>query len=97
VRQLLQPLRSHPTVGDIRGLGLLNAVELVQDKAAKEPFGWGPIAGRHPFSRRLTSLLDERGLLARVFMSVQIYPPLVVSREELQRRRCRFSDLFASP
>jgi adenosylmethionine-8-amino-7-oxononanoate aminotransferase len=81
----LNGLRRHPTVGDVRGLGLLCAVELVQDKATKEPFGWGPIAAQHAFSRRLTELMAERGLLARVFMSIQIAPPLIISREEIDR------------
>jgi adenosylmethionine-8-amino-7-oxononanoate aminotransferase len=81
----LQPLRSHPTVGDVRGLGLLCAVELVQDKQAKEPFAWGPAAANHPFSRRVTALMAERGLLTRVFMSVQLAPPLIVTNEEIDR------------
>ena len=81
----LERLRSHPTVGDVRGLGLLCAVELVQNKGTKEPFGWGPAAGNHPFSRRVVELMAERGLLTRVFMSIQVVPPLVVTREELDR------------
>jgi len=81
----LDRLRSHPTVGDVRGLGLLCAVELVKHKETKEPFGWGPAAGSHPFSRRVVALMAERGLLTRVFMSIQVVPPLVVTREELDR------------
>jgi adenosylmethionine-8-amino-7-oxononanoate aminotransferase len=81
----LESLRPHPTVGDVRGIGLLCAVELVQNKDTREPFGRGPAAGAHPFSRRLMTLMDERGLLARVFMSIQIAPPLVVTREEIDR------------
>ena len=80
---LLEGLRRHPTVGDVRGLGLLCAVEIVKDKATKEPFGWGPAAAAHPFCRRLSELMEERGLLTRVFMSIQFCPPLVVSRAEL--------------
>ncbi len=34
----LAPLSQHPHVGDIRGLGLLIAVELVKDRATREPF-----------------------------------------------------------
>jgi len=82
---LLERLRPHPTVGDVRGIGLLCAVELVQDKRTKEPFGWGPAAASHPFSRRVTALMAERGLLTRVFMSIQLAPPLVVTAAEIDR------------
>lgn len=34
----LEPLRSHPQVGDIRGMGLLIGIEFVKDKASREPF-----------------------------------------------------------
>ena len=82
--QLMQGLRAHPTVGDVRGIGLMCAAELVQNKQTKEPFGWGPAAASHPFSRRLTEVMEEKGLLTRVFMSVHLAPPLVVSKEELE-------------
>jgi adenosylmethionine-8-amino-7-oxononanoate aminotransferase len=36
--QQLEPLRSHPNVGEIRGLGLLLAIEFVKNKATREPF-----------------------------------------------------------
>jgi adenosylmethionine-8-amino-7-oxononanoate aminotransferase len=82
---LLEDLRSHPTVGDVRGLGLMCAVELVKDKKTKEPFGWGPAAAGHPFSRRVAELMEEHGLLTRAFMSIQLCPPLVISREEIDQ------------
>jgi adenosylmethionine-8-amino-7-oxononanoate aminotransferase len=72
-------------VGDVRGLGLMCAVELVKDKTTKEPFGWGPAASSHPYSRRVAALMEERGLLTRVFMAVQLCPPLVISKEEIDR------------
>ena len=82
---LLQELRPHPTVGDVRGLGLMCAVELVRDKATKEPFGIGPAAAGHPYIRRLLELMEERGLLTRVFMALQLCPPLVVSKDEIDQ------------
>ncbi|WP_041960585.1 aminotransferase family protein [Bradyrhizobium japonicum] len=81
--QKLQSLRAHPTVGDVRGLGLMCVAELVSDKATKEPFG--PIAAAHPFSRRVSELMEQKGLLSRVFASVHFCPPLVATREEIDR------------
>jgi adenosylmethionine-8-amino-7-oxononanoate aminotransferase len=38
LRTDLEPLRSHPNVGDIRGMGLLIGIEFVKDKSSREPF-----------------------------------------------------------
>jgi adenosylmethionine-8-amino-7-oxononanoate aminotransferase len=59
------------------------AVELVKDKASKDPFGLGPGAAGHPYIRRLLELMEDRGLLTRVFMALQLCPPLVVTRDEI--------------
>ena len=36
-----------------------------------------------PGYRRLLELMEERGLLTRVFMALQLCPPLVVSKDEI--------------
>ena len=81
---LLDGLKSlvanHPTVGDARGLGLLCAIELVKDKETKEKWGMGS-----PYTKRINELVLERGLLSRVWDVVHIAPPLVVTREEIDR------------
>jgi adenosylmethionine-8-amino-7-oxononanoate aminotransferase len=41
LRQALAPLESHPNVGQVLGLGLLQAVEFVKDKSTREPFPKG--------------------------------------------------------
>ncbi|HTA58684.1 MAG TPA: aminotransferase class III-fold pyridoxal phosphate-dependent enzyme, partial [Candidatus Baltobacteraceae bacterium] len=38
LRKSLSALESHPHVGQVRGLGLLQAVEFVKDKSTHEPF-----------------------------------------------------------
>ncbi len=38
LRKALLALESHPNVGQVRGLGLLQAVEFVRDKSSREPF-----------------------------------------------------------
>jgi len=71
---------NHPTVGDARGLGLLCAIELVKSKESKEKWGMGS-----PFTKRINDLVTERGLLSRVWDVIHIAPPLVVTREEIDR------------
>lgn len=74
----LEELRAHPTVGDVRGVGLLTGVELVKNKEKKEAFGRG-----HGFTDRITQLLDERGLITRVWAVAHIAPPLTVTKDEI--------------
>jgi adenosylmethionine-8-amino-7-oxononanoate aminotransferase len=38
LRKALAPLEAHPHVGQVRGLGLLQAVEFVKNKSTREPF-----------------------------------------------------------
>jgi adenosylmethionine-8-amino-7-oxononanoate aminotransferase len=76
----LQSLSGHPTVGDIRGLGLQCGLELVRSKQTKER--WGV---KHPFIKRLGATLEQRGVLTRVWDVLHICPPLVVTRGEIDR------------
>lgn len=58
----LQGLADHPLVGDVRGRGMLAAVELVIDKAKKTPLP----AAADP-SRRIFDRAWENGLIIRAF------------------------------
>jgi adenosylmethionine-8-amino-7-oxononanoate aminotransferase len=78
--QRLEELRAHPTVGDVRGVGLLQAIELVQSKSKKSK--WGK---EHPFAKRVSELLMERGFITRTWEVMHFAPPLVVTREEIDR------------
>jgi putrescine---pyruvate transaminase len=77
----LRPLASLDGVGDVRGLGLLAAVEVVADKATKQ---------LHPpeaqVSQRLYEALLERGLYTRVLAdTICLAPPFVTSDEQIDR------------
>jgi adenosylmethionine-8-amino-7-oxononanoate aminotransferase len=76
----LEELRSHPTVGDVRGRGLLCAIELVRSKENKTR--WGKDS---TFARRVGELLMERGLITRTWDVMHFAPPLVVTRAEIDR------------
>ena len=76
----LTTLKEHPTVGDVRGLGLLCAVDLVKDKDTKEPIGSIPGA-----ERLLRDKLLELGMIARTNGGVFFTPPLTVTKEDLDQ------------
>jgi adenosylmethionine-8-amino-7-oxononanoate aminotransferase len=76
----LEGLRHHPTVGDVRGIGLLAAVELVKDRTSKEKFGM-----ESPEVKTLNALLVERGLLTRATHIILLSPPLCITRAEVDR------------
>jgi 4-aminobutyrate aminotransferase len=68
--------QTHPLVGDVRGRGLMIGVELVRDKATREPAG--------DIRNRIVNLAFERGLmiLGCGENTIRICPPLVVSEQE---------------
>jgi len=83
-RYLLHQLQDmairHPSVGDVRGLGLLCALELVKDRRTKEPF-----AAEGPESTRLLEILAELGMLTRADTNLYLAPPLCIQRHEVDR------------
>jgi adenosylmethionine-8-amino-7-oxononanoate aminotransferase len=76
----LSRLKAHPIVGDVRGLGLLAAVELVRSKATREPF-----RPSDQMQARVTAYMREQGLLARVYQVIEVGPPLVAGRKEVEK------------
>jgi adenosylmethionine-8-amino-7-oxononanoate aminotransferase len=77
----LKSLESHPNVGETRGLGMMAAVEIVEDKAAKNTFDRSRKVGESIHAAAL-----ERGLFSRVRDDVYVLaPPLSTSRSELDR------------
>ena len=69
--------QSHPLVGDVRGRGLMIGVEIVKDKATREP--------AVELRNRIEMLAFERGLvvLGCGENSLRLSPALIVSKEEV--------------
>ena len=80
LRERLEELRNHPSVGDVRGVGLLQAIEVVHNKETKAPF-----EKNSQFCKRLGQLVTERGLVTRTWNNVHFAPPLVVTKDEIDR------------
>lgn len=79
---------SHPLVGEVRGVGLMAAVELVADKQSKKPFEAGMGVGEHCMNRAL-----GRGLVVRALGdSIAFSPPLIVTEAEIEMILERFGE-----
>lgn len=76
----LRSLADHPLVGDIRGRGMLAAVELVTDKARKTPLPAAADPGRRIFERAWAN-----GLVIRAFNSgiLGFAPPLCCTEDDI--------------
>jgi 4-aminobutyrate aminotransferase-like enzyme len=86
--QRLQALRDrHPTMGEVRGRGLIIGVEFVQDKGTKERF-----PREAGYARKLMQAARARGVLVSAPTGneafgesdqLRLTPPLIISKEEL--------------
>lgn len=78
----LRGLADHPLVGDVRGRGMLAAVELVTDKAAKTPL---PETAKP--SQRLFDRAWEAGVIIRAFGNgvLGFAPPLCCTEDEIDQ------------
>jgi adenosylmethionine-8-amino-7-oxononanoate aminotransferase len=79
--QLRASLADHPHVGEVRGKGLMCAVEFVKDKSTKEEFDPANRIGE-----KLNAEAQRRGLFSRLRGDVFcLAPPFVTTREQLDR------------
>jgi len=88
----LERLRQkHPSVGDSRSVGLFGAMELVKNKATKEPLV--PYNGSHPAVEKMTAFLKQKGLYSYVHWNiVHTIPPLVITEEQLDEAFAIFDE-----
>jgi 4-aminobutyrate--pyruvate transaminase len=87
-RELRRRFADHPLVGEVRGTGLIAAVEFVTDKAKRVNFD-----PKLKVGARLTKLCEENGVIGRAVMndSLCFSPPLVISTEEIDEMLNRVS------
>jgi putrescine aminotransferase len=78
LQKRLRELADHPLVGEVRGVGMLGAIELVQNKQTRARFqgkGVGMICRGHCFNNGL--------IMRAVGDTMIISPPLVISKAEI--------------
>jgi len=78
--QQLAPLRELPQVGDVRGHGLLAAIELVRDRHTREPF-----PSQTQLSERVRAHAYASGLIVRAFAEdiIGLAPALIATAAEI--------------
>jgi 4-aminobutyrate aminotransferase len=75
--ELKRMAQSHPSMGDVRGIGLMIGVEFVKDKSTKE--------SAPELRNRVEEIAFEHGLLLMGcgYNAMRVIPPLVVTRDEV--------------
>ncbi len=87
VREKLEALKAkHPSVGDVRGLGLFFAVEIVKNRETKKLFNTNSdkVEGKPLVVDQIAAKMLAQGVSIQAWVShFVIAPPLIVTKEEL--------------
>jgi 4-aminobutyrate--pyruvate transaminase len=78
LQRRLREFADHEIVGDVRGVGLIGAVEIVADKTSRQPFDPSAIG-------YLAKTAQDHGLIGRALAGTTfaVCPPLVISCEQV--------------
>jgi adenosylmethionine---8-amino-7-oxononanoate aminotransferase len=79
MNKLVSEKADRPNLGEVRHLGMVLAIELVKDRATKEPFDWKERVGYKIYKKALS-----KGVILRPLGNVLYFmPPYVISDEEI--------------
>lgn len=86
--------KAHPSVGDVRYIGLFSAVELVKDKETREPlvpYGKDP----EGIMGRLIGELKKRGFMTYSHENmIIIAPPLIITAEQIKEELKKLDEVL---
>ncbi|HEV2429754.1 MAG TPA: aspartate aminotransferase family protein [Thermoplasmata archaeon] len=88
LRRLRELADRHPSVGEVRGIGLFAAVELVRDRTTRTPFNTEDevLSGRPTVANAVVRSMADQGVYAFSWVShLVLAPPLIIPRDELDR------------
>ena len=96
IKPLLQELMAkHKVIGEVRGRGVFWALDLVKDRATREPLA--PYGGTSPAMGELVAACKKLGLMPFTnFNRMHICPPCNVSEAELREGFAILDQAFAS-
>ncbi|NIP71700.1 MAG: adenosylmethionine--8-amino-7-oxononanoate transaminase [Gammaproteobacteria bacterium] len=76
----VQRLHDHPHVAEVRQTGMIVAIEMIKDKAARQPYPWQERRGLRVYQHGL-----RRGALLRPLGNVvYLMPPYVITEEQIE-------------
>ncbi len=82
-RMLKELGENHPSVGDVRNIGLFGIIELVKDRNTREPMA--PWNGTSPEMIAFRKYCLDNGLyLYTHWHTALIIPPLIITKSQLQ-------------
>ncbi len=93
-KALIDRLGKHPHIGDIRGEGLMYALEFVEDRGTKKPFDMNPRV-----HRKVAAAALEHGVMVRAvpFLDACAFsPPLTFTRADADETVDRFAKAVES-
>ena len=87
---------SHPNVGEVRHIGLINAIELVEDRQSKKPFDGNLRIGYQIYKKALM----EGDILRPLGNVIYFNPPLIITKSDMDyvtdiARKCLYEILPA--
>jgi 4-aminobutyrate--pyruvate transaminase len=76
----MRELGNHPLVGEARGMGLIATLEIVRDKATKEPFD--PSLGVAAYAGKRA---QAHGVITRALGdTVNLCPPMIITAAQIE-------------
>jgi 4-aminobutyrate aminotransferase-like enzyme len=91
LREALEAMKErYPFIGDVRGMGLMQAVELVEDRTTKAPSPRKAVRFMEA-SKRQGILVGKGGLYGNV---LRIAPPMLISKGEIAEGAARLEKAF---
>lgn len=85
-QERLGAFADHPLIGEARGIGLIGALEVVQDKATRAPFDPGLAV-----AAKIVARAQDHGVILRAMGdAIAFSPPLVIAEAEIDEMFARF-------